>query len=143
MLFRSIDDDIKAFVIKNLELVKSYIADDKVIGTLDELPQAMFEAMQSNELKHQVDNGSAYIVSIEGNNYAVLHNNKSSVMTSEELPDFLRKGIGMLKLVQDHEMISNIGVKADEFTFAIFERKENENEIKVIDRKSTRLNSSH
>ena len=112
--------------------MKSYIADEKVIGTLDELPQAMFEAMQSNELKHQVDNGSAYIVSIEGNNYAVLHNNKSSVMTSEELPDFLRKGIGMLKLVQDHEMISNIGVKADEFTFAIFERKENENEIKVI-----------
>jgi hypothetical protein len=41
------------------------------------------------------------------------------VKTSEELPDYVRRGVGMLKLVEEKHAITNIGVRVNEITFAL------------------------
>jgi glycerol kinase len=45
--------------------------------------------------------------------------NQVEVKASEELPDYVRRGVGMLKLVEVKHAITNIGVRVDENTFAL------------------------
>jgi hypothetical protein len=49
-------------------------------------------------------------------------------MTSEELPTFIRMGVGMLKLVEDGVLITNIGFKVDESTFVVLPPSEENHE---------------
>ena len=47
------------------------------------------------------------------------HKGRVEVKTSEELPDFVRRGVGMLKLVEPRHAISNVGVRVDDTTFVV------------------------
>jgi hypothetical protein len=46
-----------------------------------------------------------------------------TIKTSEELPDYIRQGIGMLKLVGDKQIISNIGLRVDQSTFVLLNKE--------------------
>jgi len=74
-------------------------------------------------------NNKSYLVFIEGMNYSVsLGQSLPKIMTSEELPTFIRMGIGMLKLVEDSTLITNIGFRVDESTFVVLPQSEENHE---------------
>jgi len=41
------------------------------------------------------------------------------IFTSEQLPDSIRRGVGMLKLVEDSQIIEGVGLKVNANTFFI------------------------
>ncbi len=66
-----------------------------------------------------VDAKQHTLVLLDGMNYIVKHANQVEVKTSEELPDYVRRGVGMLKLVEVRNAITNVGIRVDENTFAL------------------------
>ena len=69
------------------------------------------------------------ILFIDGMNYSVsLGQSQPSIMSSEELPDFIRRGVGMLKLVENQTLITNIGFRVDENTFVVLPQSEEKHE---------------
>jgi hypothetical protein len=61
-----------------------------------------------------------YLVFIDGDNYSVQHkNNPPEIKKSEELPDFIRRNVGLLKLTEDGSLQDNIGIRVNENTFIV------------------------
>jgi hypothetical protein len=75
------------------------------------------------------NSNKSYLVFIEGMNYSVsLGQSLPRIMTSEELPTFIRMGVGMLKLVENGVLITNIGFRVDESTFVVLPQSEENHE---------------
>jgi hypothetical protein len=41
------------------------------------------------------------------------------IKQSDELPDFIRRAVGLLKLVEDNQVISGVGFRVNEITFLV------------------------
>ena len=67
--------------------------------------------------------GNAYLVYIDGLDYAIQKGDKNPITmkASEELPDFIRRGVGMLKLLEDEQIIIDVGLRVNATTFVILE----------------------
>jgi hypothetical protein len=71
-------------------------------------------------MQNALQKGNAYIVFIDGVNYSVQKGKDPlEIKTSEELPDFMRRAVGLLKLVEDNQVIEGVGVRANETTFLV------------------------
>lgn len=96
---------------------------------IERFPIAFTEYNHANNVRDMAQSGKTYLVFIDGMNYSVaLGQSQPKIMSSEELPDFIRRGVGMLKLVENQVMISNIGFRVDEHTFVVLPPSEEEHE---------------
>jgi len=66
------------------------------------------------------DNDKSILVVLDGTQYIVKAEEEIKAYTDETLPYELRGSIGMLKLVQDKQMISDVGCRVDSTTFVLF-----------------------
>ena len=119
-----IEEVAKSFVVDNLDTFKSYLqtnsnAKTTQIQAVDKLPSLFAEHTGMQALHSSVDKNEHILVLLDGMNYIVKHKNQVEVKTSEELPDYVRRGVGMLKLVEVKHAITNIGVRVNEITFAL------------------------
>lgn len=114
-------------VAKYLEEFKDFCSNNpdtaSFINTLDELPDRVAKASAGQEVHDALQTGSAYVVYIDGMNYS-LHLDKQplQIKKSEELPEFMRRGIGMLKLVEDGQVIGGIGLRVDKDTYVVLSK---------------------
>ena len=73
-----------------------------------------------NKVKAAYENNKAYLIWINGIDYAIRHGQDGvTFSSSENLPDFIRRGIGMLKLVEDSQIIDGVGLRVDARTFLV------------------------
>ena len=122
-----VNDVAKDFVVANLEKFKEFITQCDPIGVtvtralaeLDRLPELMAEMRGLYEIDEMYRQDKATLVLLDGMNYIVKHANQVEVKTSEELPDYVRRGVGMLKLVENQHAISNIGIRVNDTTFVV------------------------
>ena len=72
--------------------------------------------------------GKGVTVVIRGNDYIISRGSETTIMSHEELPSHLKRGIGLLKLAEPNTYIPHVGVKTpSESMFIIFkEGKTNE-----------------
>lgn len=119
-----IDNVALRFVVDHLDTFKSFLqtnttASAKEMEELNTLPElvAEYEGMQA--IDKCVDAKQHTLVLLDGMNYIVKHAGQVEVKTSEELPDYVRRGVGMLKLVEVRNAITNVGIRVDENTFAL------------------------
>jgi hypothetical protein len=122
--WQEVEEVAKNFVVDNLDTFKSYLqtnsdAKPMQIQAVDKLPSLFAEYVGMQALHSSVEKNQHILVLLDGMNYIVKHNNQVEVKTSEELPDYVRRGVGMLKLVEVKHAITNIGVRVDENTFAL------------------------
>jgi hypothetical protein len=83
-------------------------------------PAKYKEYCVANEVKVAYEDNKAYLIWINGIDYAIKHGMDGvTFSSSENLPDFLRRGIGMLKLVEDSQIIDGVGLRVDARTFLI------------------------
>jgi hypothetical protein len=54
------------------------------------------------------------------------------IMASENLPDYIRKAVGMLKLVEKNQIIGGIGLKVSDDTFIVLPQDTLKGEVNVI-----------
>ena len=90
------------------------------ITNLEKLPFAIAEFSSVDAMQEALRKGDAYIVFIDGVNYSIQKGKDPlEIKASEELPDFMRRAVGLLKLVEDNQVIDGVGVRASETTFLV------------------------
>ena len=119
-----IEDKARDFVVDNLEAFKNYmqsnLANTRELEEASKLPDLMTEYRGMQAIQKSVDSKQHILVLLDGMNYIVKHAvNQVEVKTSEELPDHVRRGVGMLKLVEVRQAITNIGIRVDDNVFAL------------------------
>jgi hypothetical protein len=108
------------FVIENYAQFVSVVTDNKLANTLEELPSCFTQYNSVDAMQDALQKGDAYIVFIDGVNYSIQKGKDPlEIKTSEELPDFMRRAVGLLKLVEDNQVIDGVGVRANETTFLV------------------------
>lgn len=88
---------------------------------------ACAEADVTKSVRDALDNGCAVLVALDGAQYFVKVGKEMKTCEDADLSFDLRKKIGLLKLVEDKQMISDVGCRVDSTTFVLLpEVKEQE-----------------
>ena len=83
----------------------------------------------TNSLEQALDKDKAMVVVCDGTRYLTQTGREVKVFVDEDLSFDLRRKIGLLKLVQDKQMISDVGCRVDSNTFVLLpEAKEQSDE---------------
>jgi hypothetical protein len=118
--WEKVQSHAQKFVIENYAQFASGITDKTVVTNLEKLPTSFAEFSSVDAMQNALRLGDAYIVFIDGLNYSVKKGKDPlEVKASEELPDFMRRAVGLLKLVEDNQVIDGVGVRANETTFLV------------------------
>lgn len=118
------EDVARQFVNDNLDTFRSYVQTNTdvtstALAKLDTLPERITEWQGCRDIQEVHRKNEHTLVFLDGMNYIVKHKNQVEVKTSEELPDYVRRGVGMLKLVENQQAITNVGVRVDDATFVV------------------------
>jgi hypothetical protein len=115
-----VQSDAQKFIVENYAQFASGITDKTVATNLEQLPSCFTQFNSVDAMHNALQKGDAYIVFIDGLNYSVKKGKDPlEIKASEELPDFMRKAVGLLKLVEDNQAIDGVGVRANETTFLV------------------------
>jgi hypothetical protein len=69
--------------------------------------------------------GNMYLVLLDGMDYAIQKGNDApTIKASEQLPDYMRRAVGLLKLVEDNQVIHGVGYRANANTFMVINKEE-------------------
>jgi hypothetical protein len=91
----------------------------------EEFPIAYAEGKACDQVAEVYGKGNTWLVHIDGMDYALQKGSQNpTIKTSEQLPDYIRQGIGMLKLVGDKQIISGVGLRVDQSTFVLLNKEE-------------------
>lgn len=125
-IWRSLEEPARQFILENME---AFTAATKDVNAVEKFPEALREMDNANFVSDLISKHKTYLVLIDGMNYSVAFgNHPSETMTSEQLPTFIRQGVGMLKLVEDATIITNIGLRVAENTFVVLPPSEEKHE---------------
>ena len=124
-----IGDVAKQFLVSKYweEFSQILLANQKLAEHANTFPKAFEEAQASNEVYDAMRSNTAYLVYVDGLSYAI-HRDKepTQIKASEELPAFIRQSVGMLKLVEDKQIIGGVGLRVSADTFIVLEQKKEE-----------------
>jgi hypothetical protein len=90
----------------------------------DNYIEAFNEAVATEEIERCYGKNKGWVVLIRGNDYAVTSSNtrdQVTMYTTDTLPPHIKRGVGMLKLLDDNTFISGIGVRKSESTFFVMD----------------------
>jgi hypothetical protein len=108
------------FIYDHYAMFASSVTDKSVAPSLEKLPSCMAEFNSVDSMQEALRKGDAYIVFIDGLNYSIQKGKDPlEIKASEELPDFMRRAVGLLKLVEDNQVIDGVGIRANETTFLV------------------------
>ena len=100
---------------------KQYMAEfPKASEWFDKWVDAKAQHAVTETMQTLFDNDKSILVVLDGTQYIVKAEEEIKAYTDETLPYELRGSIGMLKLVQDKQMISDVGCRVDSTTFVLF-----------------------
>lgn len=99
--------------------------DPKVINRLEDLPTRITEKLELDDMTKQLRLGNMHLVLLDGMDYALQKGNEPpTIKASEQLPDYMRRAIGLLKLVEDNQVIHGVGYRANANTFMVVNKEE-------------------
>ena len=98
--------------------------------TYNELPQTYQEHMVTAEIWEAYSSGKGLVIYISGKDYAI-HNRKNEgeslsiqMFGSEDLPEWLRRNIGLLKLIEPKNYLRDVGFRISEEAFFLLDKGE-------------------
>ena len=115
------ESEARTFVVDNYQaFMDSVVNKSSVAKQLEILPTQVAEYNATQHLTSMLKNNNAFIVFIDGVNYSVQKGKDPlEIKQSDELPDFIRRAVGLLKLVEDNQVISGVGLRVNESTFLV------------------------
>jgi len=120
--WHDVNKHAEEFVSLNMDL---YITQfPKVADKLEVAKKASLDMQTVEDIKNSYDKGSALLVVRDGNEYIVRQGNEVQIYDDSTLPYEVRAKLGMLKLVANGQMISDVGCKVDTEVFVIAPSKE-------------------
>jgi hypothetical protein len=125
-VWRILEEPARQFILKNME---AFTAATEDVNAVAKFPEALREMDNANFVSDLIAKHKTYLVLIDGMNYSVAFGkHPSETMASEQLPTFIRQGVGMLKLVEVGNIITNIGLRVAENTFVVLPPSEEKHE---------------
>jgi hypothetical protein len=117
----SMESEARSFVVNNYQMfMDSVINKSNIVKQLEQLPTQVEEFNATQHLIKMLQTDNAFIVFIDGVNYSVQKGKDPlEIKQSDELPDFIRRAVGLLKLVEDNQVISGVGLRVNESTFLV------------------------
>ena len=131
--YRPLQDHLTAFLMDNWVEASKYL-ESKGITPVDETVPDLYRTMKNFEaFRTSVQDATGVTVQAEGNDYLVTReysdDRKVEVMTNATLPDGIKAGLGMLKLLEPGSSIADIGMRVDQHTFfVLYKEKPNVSE---------------
>jgi hypothetical protein len=111
---------VQAFVTNHYQEFTASVVDKSLSKKVEQLPTHMEEHIAAQYMKDMLTKNNAYVVFIDGINYSLQKGEDPiEVKESDELPDFMRRAIGLLKLVENNQMINGVGLRVNESTFLV------------------------
>lgn len=115
-------DNLQEFT--NIALAKNFPQE-----LADSLPNIYAEFKTTEEIYKCLDDKKGDVVLIHGNDYAVTNineaNRETKIYSTDNLPPHIKRGVGMLKLVEKEHFISGIGTKISDTSFYIIPETNN------------------
>jgi hypothetical protein len=106
----------------NWESFRASLTSEQLV-LMQRMDEATDERNASQSVKDAYKNGKALTVHIHGDNYLTgntVGNGRMNLLLSEELPPHIKRAIGILKLVEPSQVVSQVGFKANDNTFIVF-----------------------
>lgn len=122
-----LDDYAADFLMKNWSAFAEYmkpIAGAGLVEAVEKYPEAYHNLTEAQKINIMIEKGTAWLVHIVNSDYIVKQGETVSILDSEKLPNIVRRNLGMLKLVQNREIISNVGIRVDESTYYVVGEQE-------------------
>jgi len=109
------------FITNNYQAFMDSVVDKTSIAKhLEQLPTQVEEFNATQHLIKMLRTDNAFIVFIDGLNYSVQKGKDPlEIKQSDELPEFIRRAVGLLKLIEDNQVISGVGFRVNETTFLV------------------------
>lgn len=108
---------------ENWEKFSLYVekeAPNSIVNTLHAYPQVSIDSSMATRMRNAHGAGTAWLINIVDSLYIVKNEEGVSTYSSEELPNIVRRNLGMLKLVQDGHLIDGVGIRIDDSTFSVY-----------------------
>jgi len=117
----AMESQARDFITSNYQAFMDSVVDKNSIAKhLEQLPTQVEEFNATQHLTKMLQTDNAFIVFIDGLNYSVQKGKDPlEIKQSDELPDFIRRAVGLLKLVEDNQVISGVGFRVNESTFLV------------------------
>jgi hypothetical protein len=117
----SLELEARTFIVDNYQAFMDSVVDKSIVAKqLEVLPTHVAEYNATQHLNKMLRSDNAFIVFIDGVNYSVQKGKDPlEIKQSDELPDFIRRAVGLLKLVEDNQVISGVGLRVNESTFLV------------------------
>jgi hypothetical protein len=118
-----LDEVAKQFIVQNhWEEFASYVSTNLTGNKveLDTLPERFERKLAGKQVKEAFSKDEHYLIYVDGQNYAIFRKNEpTQIKVSEELPDVIRRSVGMLKLVEDGQIVSGVGCRVNATTYVV------------------------
>jgi hypothetical protein len=99
--------------------------DPKLIKELEDFPTKVAERLEVDSMMKELRSGNMHLVLLDGMDYALQKGSEPpTIKASEQLPDYMRRAIGLLKLVEDNQVIHGVGYRANATTFMVVNKEE-------------------
>jgi hypothetical protein len=90
---------------------------------MDKMPEKFERKLAGYHIANAFSKDEHYLVYVDGQNYAIFRKNEpTQIKVSEELPEFIRRSVGMLKLVEDNQIVSGIGCRVNATTYVVLQQ---------------------
>ncbi len=119
--WNAMESQARDFITNNYQAFMDSVVDKNSIAKhLEQLPTQVEEFNATQHLTKMLQTDNAFIVFIDGLNYSVQKGKDPlEIKQSDELPDFIRRAVGLLKLVEDNQVLSGVGFRVNETTFLV------------------------
>lgn len=117
------------YVVNNWETIKQVAASKGADAAfLEKFPDTYYDHVETNKISNSFDSDRGVVVVIHGADYAVWDlskkEDKVTVYSTNDLPDWIKRGVGMLKLIEKNNLISGVGYKAEDGSFFVAKGEE-------------------
>jgi hypothetical protein len=90
---------------------------------MNKMPEKFERKIAGQQVSDALREDKHYLVYVDGQNYAIFRKNEpTQIKVSEELPEFIRRSVGMLKLVEDNQIVSGIGCRVNATTYVVLQQ---------------------
>jgi hypothetical protein len=90
---------------------------------MNKMPEKFERKIAGQQVSDALREDKHYLVYVDGQNYAIFRKNEpTQIKVSEELPEFIRRSVGLLKLVEDNQIVSGVGCRVNATTYVVLQQ---------------------
>ena len=125
--YETLTNRLAAYLMSNWDITKKIAETNGVdLTLLDSLPNQYEDYKIAKEIGKCYQESRGVVVTIHGNDYAVKEKESITIYGTENLPEHVKRCVGMLKLVEPNHLIGGVGFKISERSFFVMKGAENE-----------------